>query len=176
MKDHAFKYELKAADQAISRGAFSDGLVFAKSAFKMADTVPEFDVILEVIQGAVEDMSAVPLNSSGSEKDSASIAARESIASSENKTAAAYKKLKKEVELASVGARRKAEELGRAAKVALLRGNSSQVLTWQPSYIASKRESLSNRDSEASAADDDGEEDEDDTPGSAPPKGCCIIA
>lgn len=54
----AFKYKVKAADQAISRGAFNDGLQFAQSAAKLAVSKEELRVLLMVISRAVRDITA----------------------------------------------------------------------------------------------------------------------
>ena len=52
----AFKYELKAADQALSRGAFADGLDLMTSACALAVSEPEWDIAAEVLKLAVSDL------------------------------------------------------------------------------------------------------------------------
>lgn len=52
-------YEIKAADQAISRGAFSDGLSFLEAAQKVAVTKPELKVLNDVIARALQDIGPV---------------------------------------------------------------------------------------------------------------------
>ena len=56
----AFKYKVKAADQAISRGAFNDGLIFAQSASGLGISKAELRVLLEVITSALQDLAPAP--------------------------------------------------------------------------------------------------------------------
>ena len=55
-RELAFKYEIKAADQQVAKGAYSDGLAFLKSAAKLAEREVELDLVLEVIDRAVADI------------------------------------------------------------------------------------------------------------------------
>lgn len=55
----AFKYQLKAADQAISQGAFKDGLKFAEISLSLAETNAELHLLSEVVSGAILDMNSV---------------------------------------------------------------------------------------------------------------------
>ena len=64
----AFKYKVKAADQAISRGAFNDGLQFAQSAAKLAVSKEELRVLLMVISRAVRDISAANGGTTGARR------------------------------------------------------------------------------------------------------------
>jgi class 3 adenylate cyclase len=53
----AFKYRVKAADQAISRGAFSDGFRFTQAAADLAESKPELNMLLKVISMAIRCIS-----------------------------------------------------------------------------------------------------------------------
>lgn len=52
----AFKYEMKAADQVISKGAFTDGLRFVENAFESAATKGEWELLVDFIEGTIDDM------------------------------------------------------------------------------------------------------------------------
>jgi hypothetical protein len=52
----AFKYTVKAGDQAISRGAFAKGYEFCDQALKMALTQTELEVFLVVLSRGYEDL------------------------------------------------------------------------------------------------------------------------
>eukprot|EP01034_Spumella_vulgaris_P028572 gene28572-35455_t len=144
----AFKFELKAADQALSRGAFSDGLVFTKSSMKLAEELAELQVVVEVIEGAIAEMmnndapskiDSVKPNSPTVIKSVLNLTSSVSIGV--NKTLIEYQKLKKEAELTIVKRRRADAQSSHTAKMALLKGRSAnEGLNWQPSFIASKRE------------------------------------
>jgi len=62
----AFKYSVKAADQAISRGAFAKGLEFCSGALEMAKTCNELDVFSVVISRGYEDLRLGDTSSSSS--------------------------------------------------------------------------------------------------------------
>lgn len=53
----AFKYRVKAADQAISRGAFSDGYRYTQAAADLAESKPELNMLLKVISMAIRCIS-----------------------------------------------------------------------------------------------------------------------
>lgn len=52
----AFKYTVKAADQAIYRGAFSDGLNYVQNAAKLDMDVENIKVLIRVINRAIQDL------------------------------------------------------------------------------------------------------------------------
>lgn len=52
----AFKYTVKAADQAIYRGAFSDGLNYVQSAAKLEMDANNVKVLIRVINRAIQDL------------------------------------------------------------------------------------------------------------------------
>jgi hypothetical protein len=55
--DLAFKYTVKAADQAIYQGAFADGLNFVQRAVKIESDVSNKRRLLRVIERAIDDLS-----------------------------------------------------------------------------------------------------------------------
>ncbi len=149
-REMAFKFELKAADQALSRGAFSDGLVFAKASLKLAEQLAELQVVVEVIEGAITEMinnDAVRNAAVTKPVSTVGILSVINLTPSitptvaVNKTLIEYQKLKKDVELAVLKRRRTDDQNSRTMKMALLKGRSAnEGLSWQPSFIASKRE------------------------------------
>lgn len=56
-RPQALKYTVKSADQAISRGAFSDGLSYLQIARPLAVSRAELHVLLEVVNAALRDLS-----------------------------------------------------------------------------------------------------------------------
>jgi hypothetical protein len=156
----AFKFELKAADQALSRGAFSDGLVFTKASMKLATELAELTVLVEVIEGAIAEMMANDASIKVASKPVGLLTAVDLSTATKptavNKTIIEYQKLKKDAELAIVKLRKAEAQDSHAAKIALLKGRSAnEGLSWQPSFIASKRESSHTN---LSQDDDDDEE------------------
>jgi hypothetical protein len=54
--DLAFKYTVKAADQAIHRGAFSDGLNYVQTAAKISISADKRSILLRVVDRAIIDL------------------------------------------------------------------------------------------------------------------------
>lgn len=54
--DAAYKYTVKTADQYISIPAYREGLLYAKSAFEMAETISELRELLVVVKVALNDI------------------------------------------------------------------------------------------------------------------------
>ena len=52
----SFKYAVKSADEAIARGANADGITMCKKAYSLLSTVPECEVLLELIDLAIVDL------------------------------------------------------------------------------------------------------------------------
>lgn len=52
----AFKYSIKSADQAVSVGAYDDGVRFAREAYEKASNKSEFRVLLKVLDAGLEDI------------------------------------------------------------------------------------------------------------------------
>eukprot|EP01032_Pedospumella_encystans_P010797 gene10797-12592_t len=153
----AFKYELKAADQQVAKGAYGDGLNFLKSAAKLAEKDVELEVVLEVIDRAIEDIKE--------QNGQATVAMGHSTIkrlqsfytgatdSRTNGIVLRYNALKKLVhtKLAQLKAdadRLIAEEKSADRKKAMLQKarqeNTGARLNWQPSYASSKRDLSSN--------------------------------
>jgi hypothetical protein len=148
----AFKFELKAADQQVAKGAYSDGLTFLKSAGKLAERDVELDVILEVISRAVDDIkenmgilapppttTLMRLQSfySGSNNSRTNgfvlryNALRKLILQKKEK-------LRKESEKA-IASEKSMDKKKQLLEKARLEGKEA-TLTWQPSYVAGKRD------------------------------------
>lgn len=169
----AFKYKVKAADQAISRGAYNDGYQFAQSAAKLAVSKEELRVLLLVINRAVRDLSnTIPnLAAIGSTR-------RKSVAANGNgvngnptvqdliksnapeaQRMMPYVQLKVQTEAAleklSKGAVKSDDAAASGHKNRLIINKQpSGKLNWQPSYVASKMldDSDSDSDSDTSVA------------------------
>lgn len=165
----AFKYAVKAADQAISRGAFGDGLRFAQIAAPFALSKAELRVLLLVITRALHDLGPTmglnqmkkggnrggsfsgPSSSKDGSKQSSPVNQMSSRAS-------AYLQLKISTENAleklSKGASVKPEEAQTGNKNRLvINKQPSARLNWQPSYVASKMKDDSNSDSSDSESE-----------------------
>jgi hypothetical protein len=129
----AFKYELKAADQAISRGAFSDGLMFVEAATKLAVTKPELKVISDVISRALRDIAPI---SNAKIAQSVRKVTHKSFAGT---TDAANSKIAAYMELQS-GVQARLDKFAKNGPNNVLGGKPGHDvrLTWQPSYVASK--------------------------------------
>ena len=151
----AFKYLLKAADQAISRGAFSDGLGFIEDAFRFAFIKPELTVLADVLNRALHDIE--PIKNSKISKNIKKIVNKQSfgIADTNNNTATtatintnvqtkilAYTDILNKVEI-------KLNNFAKNAPAKLLttsnsnsksnnKGPTEARLNWQPSYVASR--------------------------------------
>lgn len=154
----AFKYLLKAADQAISRGAFSDGLGFIEDAFRFAFIKPELTVLADVINRALHDIE--PIKNSKISKTIKKIVNKQSfgIADTNNNIATttatintnvqskilAYTEILNKVEI-------KLNNFAKNAPAKLLtttgsnsnsknnnKGPTEARLNWQPSYVASR--------------------------------------
>jgi hypothetical protein len=52
----AFKYAVKASDEAIARGAYTDGLTMCRKAYSLLTNLPECEVLLELIDLAISDL------------------------------------------------------------------------------------------------------------------------
>ena len=161
----AFKYELKAADQQIGRGAYSDGLSFLVSASKLAEQENEMTVVLDVISRAIEDIridseqvdSVAAISSLARERSSDFLKLQTLYAGSANGFIVRYNTLRKDVLWKKEMLKRKsAIEIDRETssdkkKELLLRANRNSgigSLTFQLSYAHS-----SGRNSKASSAD-----------------------
>lgn len=165
----AYKYKVKAADQAISRGAFSDGLVFAQSAALLAVGKAELRVLLEVIKRALQDINPPTKNISHTARRlSKSFSSTNDF--DQNSRIAAYTQLKLNTEmlLEKYSKPTKIESNipgipGSMANRTLMIRQPSARLTWQPSYVASKKRHNS--------SDDDDEDDSEFNPSK-----CCTIS
>lgn len=139
----AFKYELKAADQAISRGAFSDGLVFMEAATKLAVTKPDLKVVSDVINRALRDIA--PISNAKIAQSMRKLNHKSFVSGGmmdgANSKIAAYMKLQTHVQ-------GKLDQFAKNGPSNVLGGKQDARLTWQPSYVASKM-------SENSESDDD---------------------
>lgn len=181
----AFKYKVKAADQAISRGAYNDGFQFAQSATKLAVSKEELRVLLQVINRAVRDLSNIMPNLAaiGSTRRrsisgtgtglNGNPSVQELINSNapEAQRMMPYLQLKIQTEaalekLSKVAVRPEdASGSGTKNRLVLNTKQPSGKLNWQPSYVASKLMDDSDSDS--------------DTEGSVSNKAtkdCCIIS
>lgn len=147
----AFKYKVKAADQAISRGAFTDGLRFAASASKLALTKEELRVLLMVISRALRDINAAQDNSISVRRKSMSFNASNDMEQFHHRITN-YLQLKISTEAAL-------ERLGKdkATPAEVTPGNRNRLviqkqpsarLTWQPSYVVSRLNEDSSSDEE----------------------------
>eukprot|EP01032_Pedospumella_encystans_P010794 gene10794-12589_t len=186
----AFKYELKAADQQVAKGAYGDGLNFLKSAAKLAEKDVELEVVLEVIDRAIEDIKE--------QNGQATVAMGHSTIkrlqsfytgatdSRTNGIVLRYNALKKLVhtKLAQLKAdadRLIAEEKSADRKKAMLQKarqeNTGARLNWQPSYASSKRD-LSSNTTGGSRSSLDGRDDDysDHTVNTVKTECRCIIA
>lgn len=152
-KDLAFKYELKAADQQVAKGAYSDGLYFLKSAAKLAEREVELDVVLEVINRAIEDIreeskqhATAPTNAlmrlqsfytgSTDTRTNGFILRYNALKRLVLRKKSTLHKATESVIASEKNADRKKELLQKARHDA-----QSGALTWQPSYVAGKRDS-----------------------------------
>jgi hypothetical protein len=143
---------VKAADQQVAKGAYSDGLSFLKSAGKLAERDVELDVLLEVISRAVDDIKenmgilAPPPTTtlmrlqrfySGSNNSRTNgfvlryNALRKLILQKKEK-------LRKESEKA-IALEKSADMKKQLLEKARQEGKEA-TLTWQPSYVAGKRD------------------------------------
>lgn len=140
----AFKYHIKAADQAISRGAFNDGLKFVDTASNLAVSKLELRVLIAVVSRALDDLNPqINKNISGKSR-------RVSFNRSKTitNTIAAYMQLKINAEAAfgkvsktSSGKNAPIEggiPLPTATNRILVSRQPSAKLTWQPSYVAAR--------------------------------------
>lgn len=153
----AFKFQVKAADQAISRGAYNDGLVFVNNAVPLAVSKPELKVLLEVInRGLVDITQSVKATQTQFRRLSRSFSPNEQvgnrIASYMNlklSTEAALEKLTKgsAPSIKEEPGRKSNKSPGPGGAPMLSNRQPSARLNWQPSYVASRK-----------LADDDDEE------------------
>jgi hypothetical protein len=135
---------VKAADHAIARGAFSDGLRFAQIARTIAISRTELKCLLTVITRALQDIGpTVSLAQTAARRHStASPIKKDLIALNTNSRVSAYLQLKNSTE----------EALEKLSKTSIKPGDNgnneknqllvhqqpSAKLNWQPSYVASK--------------------------------------
>lgn len=133
----AFKYEIKAADQAISRGAFSDGLFFLEAAQKMAVTKPELKVLSDVIARALRDIApptAAKITTTVRKVTNMSFrGAASSSADPRHGKQQAYQNMQ-----ARTQAQLDKFAQNNANNVLGGKGPGDVRLTWQPSYVASR--------------------------------------
>jgi len=140
----AFKYKVKAAEQAICRGAFNDGLNFVDKAAKMAVTKSELRVLIAVISRALDDLSPQLKKSNGKVR-------RLSVNRSNALTCtiAAYMQLKINAEAALDKVSKSSNvtaKLSSDAEVSpipvsnriIVSRQPSAKLNWQPSYVAAR--------------------------------------
>lgn len=139
----AFKYHIKAADQAISRGAFNDGLKFVDTASNLAVSKLELRVLIAVVSRALDDLNPQLKISSGKSR-------RISFNRSKTitNTIAAYMQLKINAEAAfgkvsktasgKNGSNEGGTPLPTATNRILVSRQPSAKLTWQPSYVAAR--------------------------------------
>ena len=168
----AFKYKVKSADQAICRGAFSDGLTFLQASATVAVAKAELRVLIDVINRAINDLQLIlsPPSKGSSKKDRkfAKRLADISLCLDESdiiKRIMEYDALKIEVEasLTRMSHPSMADTVGTANAVSMasqkmssakFKKQLSSKLNWQPSYVASK----------FSVDDDDDDEDDEEKP------------
>lgn len=153
-RELAFKYELKAGDQAIERGAYSNGLTFLKNASDYADHRAELKILIEVIQLAIDDMYYIKKNSPrGGRGVSFMNIDMEALKEDSERTLPEFSKFKKEVETKLVEKEKTAPKLTLLEQVSysderkreLLRSRGvSTKLTWQPSYVQNRKSSITN--------------------------------
>lgn len=67
-RSDAFKYAVKSADQAIKRGAMTDGLTSVQNAAKMALTRTEFRVLINVVDRALDELHIKDGNEESNQK------------------------------------------------------------------------------------------------------------
>lgn len=150
----AFKYEVKAADQAICRGAYNDGLKFVDMASNLAVNKSELKVLIAVISRALDDLS--PQLKIGNGKTRRLSFNRGKALTN---TVAAYMQLKINAE-AALGKVSKTVNLSSSASIRttpasgvdeltplpasnriLVSRQPSAKLTWEPSYVAARNNS-----------------------------------
>ena len=158
MRDQAFKYEIKSADQAIGQGAYNDGLEFLKSAMESSAHKYELRLLLELIFIAKEDIQTAIKNQSNKRL------VAYHFARWNDKNIIEYDKLKKIVEQKIAhkmkfsrsrfflphGLNSNSSEDIYAGSSVLGFGGASHSgrpaeLTWQPSYVFQKRQSMERR-------------------------------
>lgn len=148
----AFMYEIKAADQAISRGAFSDGLSFLEAAQKVAVTKPELKVLNDVIARALRDIGPISnakisatvrkvANRSFRQPSSSPSASALTDPSHGKQQAYLQMQAKTQAQLDRFAQNSQANVLGK-------KGPKDVRLTWQPSYVASRMGEYSDDDSD----------------------------
>ncbi|RYH18437.1 hypothetical protein EON65_27235 [archaeon] len=130
LRDLAFKYTLKSADQAIAQGAFGDGLYFSNDAVSLATTEAEVRILQDVVRAGVEDLTWN--QSQQTPRSTTTLIKRTSIynSSSEVKLMRDYTGLLQQVE----DMLREYDPSEEDKKKALLMKNKSTMLTWQVSY------------------------------------------
>jgi hypothetical protein len=190
----AFKYRVKAADQAISRGAFSDGFRFTQAAADLAESKPELNMLLKVISMAIRCISkqnasigvmparrlsgsfvapAPPLTASSNNYNSTS---NSNNNSNNNSTQGQGHGLRAEYLKLKIAMEAKLEKLskGHVKAEEASPGNKNRIviskqpsarLTWQPSYLAQNE----NQDSSDEEEDSDEEE-------TVKKKGMCVLS
>jgi hypothetical protein len=146
---------VKAADQAISRGAFTDGLRFAHAASKIALSKEELRILLSVISRALRDINAAQDNTMSVRKISMSFNTSNDMEQFHHRITN-YLQLKIQTEAALERLNKdkvNTTEVTPGNKNRLIiQRQPSAKLTWQPSYVASRL----NEDSD----DSDDEEEE----------------
>lgn len=162
----AFKYKVKAADQAISRGAFSDGLRFTQAAAELAESKPELAMLLKVISIAIRDIASiggVPQRRNSGSFVAGVGSSPMSLSTNNNNPQTRSQGLRSEYLKLKIAMEAKLEKLskGHVKAEEASPGNKNRLviskqpsarLTWQPSYLASKQD-------DSSSDDDSSEED-----------------
>ena len=146
----AFKYHIKAADQAICRGAFNDGLKFVDTASNLAVSKLELRVLIAVVSRALDDLNPqVKTNSVKTRRISFN------RSKTITNTIAAYMQLKINAEAAfgkvsktsseKCGTGEGGNALPAATNRIIVSRQPSAKLTWQPSYVASRSSEMEER-------------------------------
>lgn len=144
----AFKYKTKAADQAISRGAFSDGLHFATSATDLAESKPEITMLLRVINLATTEISSTGPGALGRKNSvlgaaSPSVTRKAMVLGPRQQMAEKYYILKSKLEeklkkLSKDFLKTEEASPGNKNRLIISKQPSATKLTWQASYVYSK--------------------------------------
>jgi len=161
-----FKYKVKAADIAISRGAYTDGLRFAQSSSKFAVSKEELRVLLLVISRALRDInSSIEIHAHGRRR---SLSFSTTTDMEQQARIASYIQLKLTTEASleklTKGVVTPGEVTPGNKNRLVIKKQPSARLTWQPSYVASKL-------NEDNSDDDDDDEEEE-----VKKKGMCVIS
>lgn len=164
----ALKYTVKSADQAIARGAFSDGLSYLQMARPLAVSKAELGVLLDVVNAALKDLQPTGL----AEKMRRVGVSLQQVKTADNqsKHQQGFTRLKleltKTIESYNRGESRQTNKnmfdmsnlndasknsvyfhnIGRSGSTFSIRNRqTSTKLTWQPSYVSKKKQKESEK-------------------------------